>query len=268
MISEQREKQLLDLEKKIGVSFLSKTLLDQSLTHSSFAYETHEKVPDNERLEFLGDAVLKLVMSEYLYNKFPDRQEGELTKIRASVISDATLASVAQKMKLGSYLLLGQNEKVTGGANRKSNVANAFESLLGAVYLDAGLGKARDLVLSLLSEEVDKVSKEGYIMDFKSALQEYVQKKGWGLPIYKVIGESGPRHKRIFLTEVKVKGRSMGVGRGTSKKESEQAAAKVAMSRIPKFQQKPGKMAKKVEAVKGLISAVKKKVNFQRRRPE
>ncbi|MFC1559664.1 ribonuclease III [Candidatus Margulisiibacteriota bacterium] len=259
MISPRREKQLLDLEKKIGVTFLSKALLNQSLTHSSYAYESREKISDNERLEFLGDAVLKLVVSEYLFHKFPERQEGDLTKIRASVISDVTLASVAQRMGIGSFILLGANEKRTGGADRKSNLANSFEALLGAVYLDGGIGKSREMVLRFLTGEIDKVSKEGYIRDFKSALQEFVQKKGWGLPLYRVVNEAGPRHRRIFLMEVVIKGKSMGVGKGPSKKESEQAAAKIALSKVQK---------NKNSTTHKLISAVKRGINFKRRKPQ
>jgi len=262
MISPRREKQLQDLEKRIGVTFLSKSLLDKALTHSSYAYESRGKVQDNERLEFLGDAVLKLVMSEYLFERFPERQEGELTKIRASVISDVTLAHVAKKMKLGEFVLLGSNEKRTGGVERKSNLANAFEALLGAIYMDSGIGVAREMTLKFLSEDVDRVSKEGFIIDFKSAVQEFVQKKGWGLPNYRVIRESGPRHHRTFITEVVIKGESKGTGRGPSKKESEQAAAKVALYRLK------SPIGKRTEAARQIVSAVRKKMNFKRRRPE
>ena len=260
MISSKREKQLQELERKIGVSFLSKSLLNQSLTHSSYAYETKEKIHNNERLEFLGDAVLKLVISEYLFHKFPERQEGDLTKIRASVISDVTLASVAKEMKLGSYILLGENEKRTGGANRKSNLANVFEGLLGAIYLDGGIGRSREMALRFLISEIDKVSKEGYIRDFKSALQEHVQKKGWGLPNYSVLKETGPKHKRIFWTDVSVRNRIMGTGKGLNKKESEQAAAKIALLRIKKV-----KNGKRFDLGKSLISVMKKKADIKRK---
>lgn len=265
MIPLHRENQLLDLEKKIGVTFLSKPLLDQALTHSSYAYETREKVPDNERLEFLGDAVLKLVISEYLYQKFPESQEGDLTKIRASVISDVTLAGVSRKIRLGRYMMLGANEKRTGGFDRKSNLANAFEALLGAVYLDGGIGKARDMVLMMLESEIEKVSKKGFIRDFKSALQELVQKKGWGLPNYSVVKETGPKHRRFFWTEVKVMGRALGTGKGPSKKESEQAAAKIALSAVKKIK---GKSDIRKQMVSHLISVMKNKANTRKEKPE
>ncbi len=250
-MSMQRDKELADLEKKLKVSFLNKQLLNQSLTHSSFAHEAN--IPDNERLEFLGDAVIKLAISEYIYHKFPTRPEGDLTKIRATVISDETLAHVANKVRLGEYLLLSENEKRTGGHKRRSNVANAFESLVGAIYLDAGLGKARDFLIDFLRGEIDKVSREGYIQDYKSALQEFVQKKKWSLPHYKVIKEIGPKHQKLFIMEVRVKGQVMGEGRGHNKKEAEQKAAEEALKRLQNEGKKPG-------AIKGIIHRVKKSI--------
>ncbi len=250
-MSMQREKELAELEKKLKVSFLNKRLLDQSLTHSSFAHEA--KIPDNERIEFLGDAVIKLVISEYIFNQFPTRPEGDLTKIRATVISDDTLAQVANKVHLGDFLQLSANEKKTGGHQRRSNVANAFESLVGAIYLDAGLGKARDFLIEFLRGEIDRVSKEGFIQDYKSALQEYVQKKKWLLPQYKVINEIGPKHQKLFVMEVKIKGQTMGEGRGLNKKEAEQMAAEEALKALQNEGKKPG-------PIKGIITKVKKSI--------
>jgi len=239
MITPRREKQLQELETKLGISFLNKSLLSQSLTHSSYAHESREKIGDNERLEFLGDAVIKLVTSEYLYNKFPGHSEGDLTKIRAVAISDDILGTVSKKLKLGPFILLGSNEKRTGGVDRKSNLANAIEALIGAIYLDAGLGKARDVLLELLIPDMEKISKVGYIKDFKSALQEFVQKKKWGLPSYNVLKETGLKHRKTFLMEVKIRGERCGIGRGASKKEAEQAAARVALSRVNRRNTKP-----------------------------
>lgn len=257
----EREKLLDELEKKLGVSFINKALLNQSLTHSSYGHE--KTVPDNERLEFLGDAVLKLAVSEYIYNKFPQSNEGDLTKIRASVISDETLAKIGRKYNLGDYILLSANEKKSGGPRRKSNVANAMEALLGAVYLDAGIGRARDLIIDFLRDEIELVSRAGYIRDFKSALQEYSQKHKWELPHYRVIKESGPRHRRVFWMEVKIKGRRYGIGRGANKKEAEQKAATMAIKRLkaeergdkPPRPEKPG--------LRGLFSRVRKRIKLQ-----
>lgn len=251
----QREKELQEIEKKLGTSFLNKTLLNQSLTHSSYGHE--KKIPDNERLEFLGDAILKLVISEYLYHKFPERAEGDLTKIRASVISDDTLSYVGRKLNIGEYLLLSANEKRTGGTRRKSNLANAFEAVIGAVFLDAGIGKSRELILGLLEKEIEKVSRSGYIRDYKSALQEFTQKRKWDLPRYKVIKETGPRHRRVFWIEVKIKGRSYGVGRGRNKKEAEQRAAMQALQGL-----KSPARGKRAEGrgFRGFISQVRRRI--------
>jgi len=254
MLTPRREKQLQELESKIGITFLNKSLLNQSLTHSSYAHESRNKLHDNERLELLGDAVIKLVISEYLYNKFPTYQEGDLTKIRAVAISDEILGSVAKKIRLGMYIQLGSNERRTGGMDRRSNLANALEALIGAIHLDAGLGKARDVLLELLIPEIEKISKEGYIKDYKSALQEFVQKKKWGLPYYHVIKEEGLKHKKIFWMEVKIMGQGHGVGRGANKKEAEQAAAKIALLKLTRPQGKIG----------GFISAVRKRIVKQK----
>ena len=225
-----REKNLAELEGRLGISFFNRVLLNQSLTHSSYANEND--VPDNERMEFLGDAVIKLAISVYLYNKFPARPEGDLTKIRAAVISDVTLAKIADKLQLGHYLLLSRNEQVAGGSRRKSNIANAFEALVGAVYMDAGIGKARDFLIEHLKDEIEKVSQIGYIIDFKSALQEYAQKRKWDLPAYRVIKEKGPKHQKTFIITVKVRGRICGRGAGQSKKEAEQKAARQALNSL------------------------------------
>ena len=260
-LSPERQNELNRLETKLGTTFLNKTLLNQALTHSSYGHE--KNLPDNERLEFLGDAVLKLVMTEYLYNKFPELAEGDLTKIRASVISDDTLAQIGRKVELGEFLLLSANEIKSGGQKRKSNVANVFEALLGAIYLDAGLGKARDLVVESLREEVEKVSKVGYINDFKSALQEYAQKQHLELPLYRVIKETGPRHRRVFWMEVKLKGRRYGIGRGANKKEAEQRAAAVALKKI-KGEEKGERPERKESStgLRALITKVRKKIKL------
>jgi ribonuclease-3 len=250
----EREKELNELEKRLGIPFLSKAILNQSLTHSSFAHEAG--IPDNERLEYLGDAVLKLVITEYIYNKFPTKPEGDLTKIRATVISDETLANVADKMNLGRYLLLSENEKRTGGAVRKSNLANSLEALIGAIYLDAGLGRSRDFLLEILRGEIEKVSAEDYIKDFKSVLQEYSQKRKWELPHYRVLSESGPRHKRIFTIGVKVSGKLLGKGSGLSKKEAEQKAAEQAYKKIMSEDKKKNPN----RGIRGIISKVKKRI--------
>jgi ribonuclease-3 len=262
-LSPEREKELHDFENKLGVTFLNPNLLNQSLTHSSYGHE--KSLPDNERLEFLGDAVLKLAATEYLYNKFPAYAEGDLTKIRATVISDETFARVGGKLGLGDMLLLSANEKKSGGQRRKSNLANAFEALIGALYLDGGLGKARDLIVDRLREEIETVSRAGYIRDYKSALQEYAQKHKQQLPHYRVIKETGPRHRRVFWIEVSVRGKKYGLGRGGNKKEAEQRAAAMALKGL-KLEEKgvaPARGEKKEPVgLRGLISRVRKKIKL------
>lgn len=256
----ERGKMLETLENKLGISFLNKTLLNQSLTHSSYGHE--KSLPDNERLEFLGDAVLKLAITEYLYNKFPQHAEGELTKIRAAVISDETLAKIGREYNIGDYILLSANEKKSGGQKRKSNLANAMEALVGAVYLDAGIGRARDLIIEFLRAEIETVSRAGYMRDYKSALQEYAQQHKWDLPHYRVIKESGPKHRRVFWMEVKIKGRRYGVGRGANKKEAEQKAATMALKRL-KMEEKGEKPQRPEKTgLRNLFSRVRRRIKL------
>ncbi|MBN2058155.1 MAG: ribonuclease III [Candidatus Saganbacteria bacterium] len=259
----KRVAELQEFEKKLGTSFLNLALLNHSLTHSSFGHEY--KVPDNERLEFLGDAILKLVISEYLYHKFPDRAEGDLTKYRAAVISDETLAGVGRNLAIGEYLLLSANEKRTGGTRRKSNLANALEAVIGAVFLDAGIGKSREMILGFLTPEIEKVTQEGYIRDYKSALQEYAQKRKWDLPHYRVIKETGPKHRRVFWMEVKIKNKRYGTGRGRNKKEAEQRAAMHALHHIKNEERSRGgnkRRNEKKPGIKGILSSVRKRIKM------
>lgn len=264
LLSPEREKELHDFESRLGVAFLNVNLLNQSLTHSSYGHE--KNLPDNERLEFLGDAVLKLAATEYLYNKFPGHAEGDLTKIRATVISDETFSRVGNKLGLGEMLLLSANEKKSGGQRRKSNLANGFEALVGAVYLDGGIGKARDLIVEMLREEIETVSRAGYIRDYKSALQEYSQKYKQQLPHYRVIKETGPKHRRVFWIEVRVRGKKYGIGRGGNKKEAEQRAAAMGLKRL-KLEEKGGPVPRHDKrepnaGLRGLISRVRKKIKL------
>lgn len=261
-LSPEREKELHDFEIKLGVTFLNLNLLNQALTHSSYGHEKNR--PDNERLEFLGDAVLKLAATEYLYNKFPNYAEGDLTKIRATVISDETFARVGNRLGLGDILLMSANEKKSGGQRRRSNLANVFEALIGALYLDAGLGKARDVIIERLQVEIETVSRAGYIRDYKSALQEYAQKFKQQLPHYRVIKETGPKHRRVFWVEVRVRGKKYGLGRGGNKKEAEQRAAAMALKSL-KAEEKglPAPRGERKEAgLRGLISRVRKKIKL------
>ncbi len=228
-----RQEQLRELEAKLGTRFFSEDLVDQALTHSSYVNEYKKPgISDNERMEFLGDAVLKLVVSDYLFEHYPDKDEGALTKIRAAVVSDLSLSEISKNLNIGSYLLLGRNERSSGGEKKKSNLANALEAVIAAIYMGTGIDEAKRVVMNLLKEPIEKAAAEGFIIDYKSALQELCQKSKWGLPFYRVAKELGPKHKRIFVIEVKIKGLGYGTGRGLSKKEAEQNAARATLSKL------------------------------------
>ncbi len=230
MYNQNRSTQLQEVEDKLGTAFSSPALLDQALTHSSYVNEENRKdVCDNERLEFLGDAVLKLVISSYIFKRYPDYSEGDMTKMRAAVVSDLSLSEISKNLGLGQYLLLGKNERSSGGERKKSNLANALEAVIAAIYLDHGIDTAASIVVRLLLDSIEKASSDDFIIDYKSALQELSQKNKWGLPFYKVAREIGPKHKRVFCIEVRVKGIKYGSGNGYSKKEAEQNAAKEAL---------------------------------------
>lgn len=230
MYTSHRGIKLRELESKLGITFVSISLLNQALTHSSYVHESRKHLlSDNERLEFMGDAVLKLVISEYLFDKYPDKAEGDLTKIRGTVISDVYLAEIARRLNLGKYLLFGKNEKSSGGEKKKSNLANALEAIIAAVYLDGGLEKARGLIINLLQDSIEEASAQDFIIDYKSALQEFTQKNRKNLPVYNVVKELGPKHKKVFWIEARIDNTRFGLGKGYTKKEAEQKAAKGAL---------------------------------------
>lgn len=208
-------------------------LLDRSLTHSSFTFENKlSSDENNERLEFLGDAVLKLVASEYLFQRFPDYPEGEMTKIRAILISDNVLSKIAEKIDLGKYIKLGYHEAKSGGRNRPTTLACAFEALLGALYLDGKIIHIQDLLLKLLSDEVTQIDQDAMKDNCKAVLQEYTQAQDGSLPEYNVINELGPAHDKVFKVEVLINNVRYGIGEGKSKKEAQQNAAKDALDRL------------------------------------
>ena len=231
-MTEERRAELVRLSEQIGVSFHRLSLLDEALTHSSYTNEAKNCMPHNERLEFLGDAVLELASSTYLYERFPDCSEGELTKMRASLVQSETLARLARGLELGSHLLLGRGELLGGGADRQNNLENAFEAVIGAVYLDGGWETARDYVARQFATEVLSVKRSHVSRDYKTTLQEHIQQKRHESISYELIGESGPDHDKRFTTRVLIGGESMGEGTGRSKKEAEQQAAAEALSHL------------------------------------
>ena len=217
-----------DLEAAIGYSFQNITLLQNALTHSSYANERwHNSLMSNERLEFLGDSILGMVVATYLYQTFPDRPEGELTRMRADMVCEQTLAAVAGRIDLGRHLLLGNGEEQGGGRTRNSILADAVESVIAASFLDGGMEAARQFIQKFILVEVPV--KKLHNVDYKTGLQELVQQKKNQVLTYTLVGESGPDHDKRFDVEVKLNGKVVGLGSGSSKKRAEQDAARAAM---------------------------------------
>jgi len=232
--SENRMQELRSLQNQINFRFSDLKLLNNALTHKSYANEKSKNLNHNERLEFLGDSVLDVLVSDFLVDTYSDFAEGVLSKIRAAVVNESCLAKLAQKIKLGDYLLLGKGEQISGGKNKPSILADAFEALAGAVFRDGRLDAASKIFLPLLVEEIEKTAKSWSFRDFKSDLQEYTQNKLICIPSYKVIKETGPDHAKEFEVVVKIKNEIQGKGFGKSKKEAEQAAAKIAIKKYSK----------------------------------
>ncbi|MCL2355906.1 MAG: ribonuclease III [Defluviitaleaceae bacterium] len=221
------------LQTNLGYTFGRHTLLKHAVTHSSFVHEQKLNASDsNERLEFLGDAVLELCISDFLYHRYPDMSEGDLTKKRAALVCESTLASLARKLAVGDFILLGQGEAAEGGREKDSILSDVFESILGAIFLDGGIEEARALVLRLYEPIADKPGKQAN--DYKSSLQEILQRKSHETATYTIIDEKGPPHKKIFTAQASHQGKILGVGVGGSKKLAEQAAAKEALGKLKK----------------------------------
>lgn len=230
---EQLKANLPEYEGIIGYTFRDKSNAVLSLTHSSYANENRgEKLKSNERLEFLGDAVLNIVISEKIYKEYTGLAEGELTKSRANIVCESSLVKCAQKLQLGRFLLLGKGEELTGGRNRVSILSDAFEALIGAIYIDGGMERARSFIHTQMDRLVEDAMKGNILLDYKSQLQEMVQKDGDRKITYEIIDEKGPDHDKLFVSQVRVADEAMGQGEGKSKKEAEQNAAKAAMGKF------------------------------------
>lgn len=220
------------LEEKLGYTFHDRRLLENALTHSSYANENKSKgETSNERLEFLGDSVLGMVVADHLYRTHPDMPEGELTRTRAALVCEDSLVEVAAQLELGEYLKLGRGEDAGGGRKRPSIQADAVEAVIAAVYLDGGIGSARKLITNFILTNNER-EQEGAVRDFKTALQELVQRESGRVLSYRLMGESGPDHAKVFSVEVDLNGQPIGAGEGRSKKEAEQNAAKAAMAKL------------------------------------
>ena len=225
------EKDFSLLEKEIKYIFRDTKLLMVALTHSSYCNENRKKgfTVSNERSEFLGDSILSVITAEFLYNRFPDVDEGFLTRTRAALVCEDTLAQFANSIGLGEYMLFGKGEAVaSGGRHRKSTIADAFEALIAAIYLDGGMESAKRFVLPFIEENVDKVIKLG-TEDYKSRLQRIVQQTPEEVLTYTLVGEEGPPHDRVFSYEVYLNSNLLGKGKGRSKREAEQVAAREAL---------------------------------------
>ncbi len=216
------------LQKNLKYQFKDINLLENALTHSSFANEKRSKYGSNERLEFLGDAVLSVIVADYIYKTFKSRPEGELTKLRAALVCEKSLAGFSSQLELGNYLKLGKGEILNGGASRPSILADAFEAVLAAIYLDGGMEAARRHVMRFILPELEHTGDEAF-KDYKTSLQEIIQRNPEERLSYVLMGESGPDHNKSFTVEVLLNSNVIGTGSGNSKKRAEQNAAKQAL---------------------------------------
>jgi ribonuclease III len=222
-------KNRMELSRKLGYDFTRPELLEEALRHGSYVNETGTaEMGDNERLEFLGDAVLGLAVSDILMEAFQEAREGQLSKWRASVVNERVLSELAVELDLGAYLLLGRGEELSGGREKPSILADTFEALLGAVYLDGGFGPAKELIQRLLTHTIETLEGTGQFEDFKSMLQEFTQETYKTRPAYLLVADSGPAHDKTFRVALQIQGRIVAEGEGKSKKEAEQRAAREA----------------------------------------
>lgn len=237
MLNSERKLALTDLailQRTLGISFNDPSLLEQALVHSSYINENPTfTLASNERLEFLGDAVLGLVVAEELYQHLPQLSEGEMTKLRSSLVCGDSLFRMAKAISLGDYLYLGKGEEASGGRRKAANLAGALEAVIAAICLDHGLAAAREFVLKWVEPELNKVLTQGAETDYKSQLQELIQARHQQTPTYKVVEVAGPDHDRTFTVEVRVGDIVLGRGTGTSKKAAEAEAARFALAQLP-----------------------------------
>ncbi|KUP08638.1 ribonuclease III [Bacillus coahuilensis m2-6] len=230
--NQQIEQVFKDFQEKIGISFSNVSILKQAFTHSSYVNE-HRKKPfeDNERLEFLGDAVLELTVSHFLYNKYATMSEGELTKLRAAIVCEPSLVKFANELDFGSVVLLGKGEELTGGRTRPALLADVFEAFIGALYLDQGLQSVEKFLEQIVFPKINDGA-FSHVMDYKSQLQELIQREGSGQLEYRILLEKGPAHSKEFVSQVLLNSMEIGVGNGRSKKEAEQHAAQKALEHL------------------------------------
>jgi len=223
----------MELEKILNYKFKSPKLLEQALTHSSFSYESqNRKIKNNERLEFLGDAVLEFAVSSYLFRKFPKMPEGDLTKLRSKIVCELSLAKIARHFELNKFLRIGRGEELTGGRDRDSTLSDVFEAVIGAMYLDGGADFVLDFVSMTLCNLIDELTNNFQTLDYKTTLQELIQKKSLVPLKYTILSQQGPDHDKTFVVNVSHEDKILGEGSGKTKKEAEQDAAKEAIKKI------------------------------------
>jgi ribonuclease III len=230
----RKEASFSELERVLAYRFQNNELLITSLSHRSYvnSQRSEKKIESNERLEFLGDAVLNIVVTDYLYREYPDKEEGRMSKMKSLVVSSRVLGLCADTWKLGDFILLSRSEEKSGGRKRLSILADAYEAVIGAVYLDGGLEAARKLIHSSLMEIMDEVMDDEDLANYKSKLLEYTQSRGMGIPSYDVLQETGPEHQKSFVVGVYVQNQEYGRGSGNSKKSAEQAGARAALANM------------------------------------
>jgi len=227
---------LIELEKKIGYSFQNTKFIEEALTHSSYSNERRKEArKNNERLEFLGDSVLGIVISDHLFKNFPDMPEGELTKIRSKIVCETTLGECSRAIGLGQYMFFGKGEEMTGGRDRTSILADAYEALIASIYMDGGLEAGSNFILTHMKKKINDAIVGNVFLDYKTHLQELVQVNKTNKIKYEIIGEEGPDHCKVFHTQVSLNELVIGTGIGRSKKESEQEAAKMALRKVEKL---------------------------------
>ena len=237
-MSAERRKELALFQKQAKIRFKSLELLNLAFSHRSFANEQGGAVDNNEKLEFFGDSVLGLVVSEYLLEVIPDRTEGDMAKVKSFVVSEDSLEGIARALRLDNFILIGRGEEYSGGRSKKTLLADALEAIIGAYYLDSGFKAAHEFVKRLLVPEIHLVLEDRHQKDYKTLLQEYAQKRYRSYPRYRVVQRKGPDHNRIFAIEVIVDNRTFGPGEGKNKKDAEQAAAGIAYEAL--VNRKPG----------------------------
>jgi len=230
------DQKFLELQKSLRYSFRRRELLREAVTHKSFLNEVRDPgEKDNERLEFLGDSVLDLAVSEHLSVVYPASPEGELSKMKSRIVSERALSRVSRKLDLGRYLILGKGEEMTGGREKPSLLADALEAVIAAIYLDGGFEPARKFILEAFSEEFESLALGKGGVDYKTELQEHCQREYDTLPRYQVLSETGPDHAKIFEVQIDILSDRAGIGTGRSKKEAEQQAAKKALEKLRKM---------------------------------